>query len=855
MSRPPVHHATLDDGLEILLQPTHAAPVAAVQVFARVGSADETAGEAGLAHFHEHMLFKGTDRRGVGEVAGEVENAGGRINAYTSFDVTAYHATVPSDAWRVALDVLADAVSASAFDAEEIVREREVVLEEIRRSEDSPGRVLSNAVFDAAYAHHPYRAPILGTPESVAAFDRERVTSFFRRWYGRPNLVVVGAGDFDPGEVEEAVARAFQGAPAAPPARARTAEPEHVAANTCLLRRGFERASLELAWLTVPFAHEDTPFLDLLALILGQGDSSRLVRRVKERDGLVDSADAYSYTPLDAGLFGAAFDLDPVHVAQAVEATVAEVERLRRQPVGNDELEKARANYLAMEHFERESVGGLARKLGSFHTLAGDYRAEARYLDAVRAASASDLLAAAQRWLDPRGLTVGALLPEAECPELDQDALLDAVERGVARTARAFRAPRAGAATSDVQTYALECGATLHVVRRDDPPVVAGRAAAIGGQLAEHASNAGITSFVASMWLRGTRGRSAGDFARAVETLAADVDGFSGRNSMGGTFECTQDTLEPVLDLFAEMLLEPAFDEGELERERRDALAAIERREDRLTQRAFLLFAETHFQHHPYRLPLSGSADSVRAFDRESLLAHHQRLVRAENLVLGVTGAVDPDEFALAIGARLADLPSGAFERPKPAREDPPREIRVAELHKSREQAHLVLGFRGLDVHDPDRHALEVISQILAGQSGRLFLELRDRRSLAYTVTAVNVEGVHPGTFSLYIGTAPEKLDAARTGMLEQLERLVQEPPSTQELEGARRHLVGNFAIDEQRAAVRAAHLSLDGLYGLGADADRRYAESVGAITADDVLRVVRRVVDLDAYTMAVIKP
>jgi zinc protease len=855
LSRPPVHHATLDDGLEILLQPTHAAPVAAVQVFARVGSADETKDEAGLAHFHEHMLFKGTERRGVGDVAGEVENAGGRINAYTSFDVTAYHATVPSDAWRVALDVLADAVCASAFDAEEIVREREVVLEEIRRSEDSPGRVLSNAVFDAAYARHPYRAPILGTPESVGAFDRERVTSFFRRWYGRPNLVVVGAGDFDPHEVEEAIVRAFQGASAAPPARARTAEPEHVAANACVLRRGFERASLELAWLTVPFAHEDTPYLDLLALILGQGDSSRLVRRVKERDCLVDAADAYSYTPLDAGLFGANFDLDPIHLAEAVEATVAEVERLRRQPVGDDELEKARANFLAMEHFEHESVGGLARKLGSFHTLAGDYRAEARYLDAVRGATASDLLHAAQRRLDPRGLTVGALLPEAECPELDSDALLDAVERGVARTARAFRAPRTAAATPDVQTYALECGATLHVVRRDDPPVVAGRAAALGGQLAEHASNAGITSFLAAMWLRGTRGRSAGDFARAVETLAADVDGFSGRNSVGGTFECIQDRLDPVLDLFAEMLLEPAFDEGELERERRDALAAIERREDRLTQRAFLLFGETHFQHHPYRLPLAGTADSVRAFDRESLIEHHHRLVRAENLVFGVTGAVNPDELAAALGARLADLPSGASEKPEPTREDPPHEIRIAELHKAREQAHLVMGFRGLDVHDPDRHALEVISQILAGQSGRLFLELRDRRGLAYTVTAVNVEGVHPGTFSLYIGTAPEKLDAARTGMLEQLERLLQEAPSEQELAGARRHLVGNFAIDEQRAAVRAAHLSLDGLYGLGADADRHYAESVNAITAEDVLRVARRVIDLDAYTMAVIKP
>ncbi|MGI9589925.1 MAG: M16 family metallopeptidase, partial [Myxococcota bacterium] len=130
-----------------------------------MGSADERPFESGLAHFHEHMLFKGTERRGVGEVAGEIEGAGGRINAFTSLDVTVYHATLPSDELELGIDVLADAVLHSAFDPEEIAREIEVVLEEIRRSEDSPGHVLGNAVFAEAFRVHPYGAPILGSPE------------------------------------------------------------------------------------------------------------------------------------------------------------------------------------------------------------------------------------------------------------------------------------------------------------------------------------------------------------------------------------------------------------------------------------------------------------------------------------------------------------------------------------------------------------------------------------------------------------------------------------------------------------------------------------------------------------------
>jgi len=174
---------------------------------------------------------------------------------------------------------------------------------------------------------------------------------------------------------------------------------------------------------------------------------------------------------------------------------------------------------------------------------------------------------------------------------------------------------------------------------------------------------------------------------------------------------------------------------------------------------------------------------------------------------------------------------------------------------RERAQAHLVLGFRGLSVRDDDRFALEIVAQILAGQGGRLFLELRDRQGLAYSVTVSNAEGLAPGTFSLYIATAPEKLDQARRGLVRELETLLESGPAEAELERARRYLIGNFAIDEQRSAVHAAHVSLDALYGLGPDAARHYPERIASVTKDDVLRVARRIIRLDAYTEACIRP
>ena len=177
----PVQRERLENGLTVLVRELHVAPVAEVQIWAGVGSADERPGELGLAHFYEHMLFKGTARRGVGEVAGEVEGVGGRINAYTSHDVTVYHATLPSRELATGVDVLSDMVRFASFDEDEIAREIEVVLEEIRRSNDSPYSVLSDAVFATAFAEHPYRSPILGPPESVLAFRRGPVVDFFRR--------------------------------------------------------------------------------------------------------------------------------------------------------------------------------------------------------------------------------------------------------------------------------------------------------------------------------------------------------------------------------------------------------------------------------------------------------------------------------------------------------------------------------------------------------------------------------------------------------------------------------------------------------------------------------------------------
>lgn len=846
----------LPTGPRVLLRENHRIPVAEIQVWAKVGSADEAINESGIAHFHEHMLFKGTSKRGVGQVAADVERHGGYINAYTSFDMTVYHTTLPSSQTLVGLDVLADMTQNSIFAKEEINREIEVVLEEIRRSEDTPHHVLGDALFALAYQSHPYRNPILGDPESVRTLTSERVRNFYEHWYKPENLLVVAVGDFSGQELLQKIESAFGGGGQKPPIRKRPAEPEpEESFRSVLLHRRFERGCLEMCWPTVPFAHADTPTLDLLAFILGEGESSRLVRRLREDMQLADRIDASSYTPLDAGLFGVNADFDPRHSESLVQSIAMEVEELKNRLVTVEELEKAKVNFLAADFWERESVSGQARKLGTFELLSGTYRKERDYLSSIHSATRQQLLEVANRWLDSEKTLIATVIPEGEETSPSKEDLQNSVLEGVSKARRRFRKPKRIMKRANVESFELESGARLHAIKRDDLPIFSLRLAMQGGLLAEKQDTAGSSQFLAGMWLRGTKSRGAGDFAQVVESLAGDIDSFSGRNSAGLSVDGPSEHRDTLLDLLAEALLEPALSHTEIERERADTLASLARRKDRLSSQAFDLFFKTLYPTHPYRIPILGSEKSVKGITKAHLVDLHESLVRGQNVDIACVGDIEPRELAEDLNLRLAHLPRKKYEIILPEEDvllESPKEV---ELRIDRSQAHLVIGFPGLRITDPDRIHLEVLSQILGGQGGRLFLDLRDRQGLAYTVSAVSAEGLAPGYFAVYIASAPEKIDQARHGLFDQLDGVINAPPSEDEISSAKQNLIGSFHIGQQRASSQASHIALDARYGLGAGNFSEVPDKIASVTREEVLTVARKIIDLKRYVLAVVHP
>jgi zinc protease len=860
----------LDNGLTVLLQENHAVRVAALQLWVRVGSADERADEAGLAHLHEHMLFKGTRRRGPGEIARTIESRGGHINAWTSYDQTVYHLVLASPFLDEGIDILADAVTESLFDPGELAREIEVVCEEIRRADDMPSRRISRSMFGLAYGTHPYKRPVIGSEESVRSFTREKILGFYNRHYSTPNMVFAAAGDFDPGRALMSIERAFQSSRTRPPERdaVRVPEPPQRAARATVTQAPIHEAHLSAAWHIGGVRSEDLAPIDLLALLLGQGDASRLTLEVKRERGLVNEIYASAYTPTDPGLFIAGATLPANNVSAALSEMLRQTYRARREEFTAADLARAKRLIESDTIYQRETVQGQARKLAFFETVAGHVDEEERYLAAVARATAGDLRAAAERYLRTENLSIALLQPEKGPTITDSDLLSVAAEAEQALTTAVSTRPaesyaRLTSATGippprdpgGIVCETLPNGVRLVVKEDHTVPLVAFRAAWVGGLRWENAGNNGVNHLLARSLLRGTERRSARELARAIDDLAGSVGGAAGRNSFGVRGEFLSADLIRGFDLFADVLLHPALSTDEVEKERALVLEDIRSRDDNPSSAVFSLFHQTLYNAHPYRMEPQGSLDSATRLTSEVLHAYRRENYRLRGLTLAVVGDVTPKAARELVLSHLTD-DATALAHPPPVERDAdltgPRE---AQRRLDRKQAHLIIGFRGATLTSADRYPLEVLCAVLNGQGGRLFMELRDKRSMAYSVSAFASEGLDPGSIGVYIGTSPEKIADARAGLREQLERIQSEVVSDAELDRAHKLLMGGHEIGLQRLSARGAVMALDEAYGLGGEFHLQYPDRIRTVTKDDVLRVAQKYLDLNRSVTTLISP
>ncbi len=828
---------TLPNGLGIIVQEDRSAPVASVQFWVQTGGIHEGAHlGAGISHLLEHMLFKGTTTRGASEFARSVQDAGGYLNAYTSFDRTVYWIDIPSKGAATAIELLADAVLNSTLPPDEYAKEQEVIRREFAMCYDDPDRVSGHALFATAFREHPYQHPVIGHLDVFNTLHRDEVMAYYKRRYVPNNMFVVVVGDVDAEKVRAQLTELFAPHPrAALPSVFIPAEPQQLGRRDSHAEFETELTRLHLAWHVPPLTHPDIPALDVLSIVLGGGRSSRLYKKLRDESALVHSIDAWCYAQGQAGLFGVDAIFDPGRRVEVEAEVMRMLHEIRDFGVTHGELDKARKLSLSHQLGALTTMRGRASDLGSNWLLTRNLDFSRDYLAALQHVTADDLRRVIATHLVDRNLSSVSLNPIGS----------------LAKTAAAT----ASSASGEIQKFVLPNGLRLLVREDARLPLVSIAASFKAGLLAETAENNGITKLLSRVLLKGTAKRTAEELADEIEAAGGSIGTDAGNNSVNVFVKVMQPDLALGVDVLADVLLNASLPEKAIAREKEAQLAGIKAEEDEMTVVARHLLRAHLFENHPYSLRPLGTPESVARLTRDDLAGFRDRHFVAKNGVIAVFGNVRADEVRRLIAEALAPMPVGEealVHPPQPAALAAAKEV---ETIKDKAQAVLMIGYRATDIFHEDRAALELIDEACNDLGSRLFLRIREQMGLAYFVGSSQGPGLAPGPFVFYCGTDPAKVDAVKAALTEEIRKLAGHGLTAEELARAKEKLIGQVDIRNQSNDAFAFSCALDELYGLGFANYRKCRAQTEAITLEEVARVSAKYFAAQPAITAIVRP
>lgn len=850
----------LKNGLRVLLLESQKSPVVSIQMWVKTGSADEKKGEEGLSHFIEHLVFKGTRKYKVGEIAQIVEGSGGELNAYTSFDQTVFYVTVTKEFADVGLDVIAEMMGHPTFDETEIDNEREVVIEEIKMGQDNPDRSASQALFQTVYKKHPYGIPVIGFDKNIRKVSTRKIADYFHGRYVPKNMFLVISGDFQISQMMKKVEPLFGKMLARPLKKAsRKKEPSQTQFRWKVKKSDFKKSILYLAWKAPSVKHRDVPALDVLSIILGQGDSSRLAQKLRLDQPLVNAVSASAFTPQDPGFFAVTMHLEGSHLQEALTATVSEIQKIITTPPSVEEMQKAINNLASEQIYSVETVDGIARKAGSLEFYTGDYDYFKKYLQQIYQLKPIDIQKVAKKYLVSTQLS--AMLQTDSDIKAGEKMLKDfakALTKKISsekiKTEKNVKMKPLKMSTSQkitqtgTQSWKHPSGLSVVYRRQSETPTVSVRLGFFAGSRLDPLGFEGRTELLTRSWVSGSKKYTEEEINHLVESKAAGISAFGGRNTLGMTADFLSNFTWDILPLVVDLIQSPLFPEDKVQREKEVLKRQIRSRMDHPSAVCMLQFQEAIFKSHPYSRDMLGTEESIAKIDHRVLQKAYQGLLSTQNLTLSVVGDIEKQDVEKFVNQLAQSLPATPFSQPH-FKLDPFTKPLFTKYTMDKEQSHIIVGHRGMSLYDKDRYSLHLIQSILAGQGGRLFVELRDKNSLAYSVSPIRMEGLDCGYFGAYIGCSPEKSLKAISMINTEFEKLTQKLVSEDELLRAQKYLIGRHNIDLQRKSSISQSLLLDSMYGIDLNETFEVSKHYFAVTREDIQRVAQRIFSTPAVT------
>lgn len=825
----------LDNGLTVVLKDVPSTRLISIDIKVRAGSAHE--GEfcgSGIAHFVEHMIFKGTDRRPPGQIDKEIKSLGGTINGATTFDYTTFIITVPNEHLSSALDILSDFLFKASMHPKEVEKERGVIRKEIKLNTDDPMRYISRLLWGSVFVTHSYKYPIIGYEALFLKLKREDLLKYYKKMYVPNNMVLALVGDFESEEALNEVKKYFgQIERNMLEDRPLSEENPQLSKRTTSVNRDLKLAYFAMGYPSVSVHSTDMPFLDILSSILGHGESSRLYSNIYRNKQLVYSIGSWNYTPNDPGVFIISGVTEPDKLKAALAVIREEINRIRVGTIDAAELDRVKAMLTAEYIYSLQTLADQARDLSTSEILTGDFDFTKRYLERLNIATADDVSRVARQYLSEEALSLVTLAPSKT------------------RTGDDTRVKKA---KSEIRKITLPNGLRCLVREDHTLPTVSMLTACLSGLRAEDENTAGISNLTGTMMLKGTASKTEEEVARLVENMGASLSFFSGNNTLGIKFDLLSKDLKTGLDLFAEIVTSPVFSEDVFEREKRSILAAIKATDDDIFESGIKEFKFALFRKHPYRFLPIGIDKSVNRLSTKDLRDFYANYFVPKNMIIVIFGDIDSAEITEFLKDRFSGLENTGTPKFTSIVEPQQTEPRQRSKTVKKEQSLVIMGFKGATIKSEDRDALQLISAALSGLSGRLAARLRERLGIAYTVGAYSAPAFDPGYFMLYIATTNDKIDEAKKEFIKQVNLLNKHGLTQEELDLTKKELIGNQRIALQTNSSLAYQTGLDELYGLPYNHYLEYGDIINSITNDKVVAVSRKYLKPDSFTLVVLK-
>lgn len=852
----------LGNGLRVLLLPDSSAPVVAIVTRVNAGYFDETDDIVGIAHVLEHMFFKGTNTRGVGEIARETKANGGYLNAHTIYDNTTYYTVLPASGLRAGLEIQADAYSNSVIDAGELERELEVIIQEAKRKSDNPSAVATETAYELLHERHRIRRWRIGREEGLRKLSREQLVSFYRNFYRPANTILAIAGDFKSEEVLADVDRLYGSLPEGAPVRAEgPKETDDARFHYRELSGDIAQSQVVIGWRTPDALHIDTPALDFASSILATGRASRLYRAVRERK-LASSVSAHNYTPTELGVFALHCEGDPETGVAAARAMWTEVRRIAECAPSDAEVERVKNVFESRWLRRLETMEGKANYLADWEGMGG-WRMGAEYFDRILRLSAEEVRAAASKYLTPGSASVLVYRPSSSAPvaadsqsmqrilDGEQGAQLD--EPVVASIVPVVLATTVKEEEGEAGVRVFRPGSGLPIlIRPRNSPITYMEIQVSGGSSQEHGGIAGISSLAVRSTVKGTARFSAEQIAALTEEMGGSIGVGVGRDSASWTLSVPGTHFEKGFALLADVVMNATLTDEAIETERHVVLSNLAQLRDDMYSYPVRLATLAAFSGHPYGVPVSGTEESVRGMTPDHVREWYSGRVKKGEWTVGVVGDFDPQGAATVVASALGQLKQGTRKRlPQVSW---PESSTVVFESRDKAQTALALAFNGPCRNDPDRYVAAMIATVASGLGGRFFEELRDKQSLAYTVHAFNASHPAGGMFLSYIATSPEKEDAAREGLLAQFDEFTRTLVTAEELERGKRYAVGTHAIGQESGEAVLSDMISAFTLGGGLKELTEYDDRIMSVTAEQMREFARTRFNRDRRVEGIIR-